>query len=138
MNESDKRQLEAARNMEPDDCNIAAVGGARRFLQAARPPDAPWWLFAQNSTSYSACQHEQILLANDEVPTLCCRSCGKRWTFVPAGELPRYCSEDDPKCPGMLDNRGWSKSTRVTMGDDQDHGAAGAQYIQIERQTGSP
>jgi hypothetical protein len=77
MNESDKRQLEVARNMEPDNCNIAAVGGARRFLQAVRPPDAPWGLFAQNSTSCSACQHEQILLANEEEPTLCCRSCCK-------------------------------------------------------------
>ena len=88
------------------------------------------WLFTQNSTSCSACPHEQILLVNDEEPTLCCRSCGKRWTFVPAGELPRYCSEEDPKYPGMLDNRGWSKSTRVTMVDDQDHGAAGAPRIQ--------
>jgi hypothetical protein len=118
MNKSDKRQLEAARNMEPDDCNIAAVGGARRCSSNGEAPNAPCWLFTQNSTLYSACQHEQILLANDEVPTLCCRSCGKRWTFVPVGELPRYCSKDDPKYPGMLDNRGWSKSTRVSMVDD--------------------
>lgn len=105
MHENAKRPLEAARNMEPDDC-------------------APWWLFTQNSTQRSACQHEQILLANDEAPTLCCRSCGKRWTFVPTGELPRYCSENDPKYPGVLDNRGWSNTTRVRMADEQDPGVA--------------
>jgi DNA-binding transcriptional regulator YiaG len=137
MNEGDKKsQLEAARNMEP----VAAVGSDRRCSSSDEDPDAPWWLFTQNSTSRfrSACQHEQILLANEEEPTLCCRSCCKRWTFVPAGKLPRYCSEDDPKYPGMLDNRGWSKSTRVAMVDDQDPDAAIAQYIQLGRQTGSP
>lgn len=32
-----ERQLEAARNLEPDDCNIAAVGGARRCSSCGRP-----------------------------------------------------------------------------------------------------
>ena len=91
------------------------------------------WLFTQNSTPRSACPHEQITLANDEEPTLCCRSCSKRWTFVPAGETPRYCPDDDPTYPGMLDNRGWSKSTRVAMGDDHGHGAAIARDIQLDR-----
>lgn len=76
------------------------------------------WLFVQNSTSRSACPHAQITLANDEEPTLCCRSCGKRWTFVPAGETPRYCAENDPSYPGMLDNRGWSRSARVAITED--------------------
>ncbi len=73
------------------------------------------WLFTQNSTPPSACPHERILLANDMEPTLCCDRCGKRWSFVPAGETPRYYPDDDPTYPGMLDDRGWSKSTRVTM-----------------------
>lgn len=76
------------------------------------------WLFTQNSTPRSVCQHEQITLANDDGPTLCCRSCGKRWTFVPAGETPRYIADDDPTFPGMLDNRGWSRSARVTIAED--------------------
>jgi hypothetical protein len=78
----------------------------------------PPWLFAQNSTPRSACPHEQITLANDRGPTLSCRSCGKRWTFVPAGETPRYCPEDDPTYPGMLDNRGWSNALRVALIDE--------------------
>lgn len=82
------------------------------------------WLFTQNSTPRSACPHEQIMLANDEGPILSCRSCGKRWTFVPAGEIPRYCADDDPTYPGMLDNHDWSKSTRVAMVDDHDFAAA--------------
>lgn len=106
-----------------------------RSASSNEASDASWWLFTQNSTERSVCQHVQILLANDEVPTLCCRSCGKRWTFVPAGELPRYCAEDDSKYPGMLDNRGWSKSTRVTMVDDYDRGAAIAQDIQLGSQS---
>jgi hypothetical protein len=78
----------------------------------------PSWLFTQNSTQSSACPHTQIALGNDETPTLHCRSCGKRWTFVPAGATPRYCADDDLTYPGMLDNRGWSKSARVAMLDD--------------------
>jgi hypothetical protein len=78
------------------------------------------WLFTQNSTPRSACPHEQITLANDEEPALCCRSCGKRWTFVPAGQIPRYCADDDPTYPGMLDNRGWSKTSRVVMAGEID------------------
>ena len=93
----------------------------------------PSWLFTQNSTPPSACPHEQILLGNDRTPALHCRSCGKQWTFVPAGVTPRYCADDDPTYPGMLDNRGWSKSTRVTMLDDHDHSAAIARDIQLGR-----
>jgi hypothetical protein len=94
-------------------------------------PDARWWLFTQNSTGSGGCWHSQILLANDEVPTLCCRSCGKCWTFVPAGKCPLYCSEDDPKYPGMLDNQGWSKSTRVRMVDELDRAGVLAQVIPL-------
>jgi hypothetical protein len=32
-----EEQLEAARNLEPDDCTIAAVGGARRCSSCGRP-----------------------------------------------------------------------------------------------------
>jgi hypothetical protein len=75
----------------------------------------PSWIFAQNSTCPSPCPHAQIGLLNDDVPTLSCRACGKRWTFVPAGESPRYYAEDDPSCPGMLDSWGWAKSMHVTI-----------------------
>ena len=91
------------------------------------------WLFAQNSTSLSACQHAQITLANDEVPALCCPSCGKRWSFVPAGATPRYCADDDPMYPGMLDNRGWSKTVRAAITDDHGHGAAIARDVRLGR-----
>jgi hypothetical protein len=101
--------------------------------QASRDedPDVRWWLFAQNSTGSGGCRHAQILLGNDEVPTLCCRSCGKRWTFVPAGKRPLYCSEDDPKYPGMLDNQGWSESTRVRMVDKHDRAGVLTQVIPL-------
>jgi hypothetical protein len=82
------------------------------------------WLFAQNSIAPSTCGHSQIALSNDEVPTLSCQSCGKRWTFVPEGEMPRYCEVDDPKFPGMLDNRGWPNDARVE--------------IEIRRRKGAP
>lgn len=74
------------------------------------------WLFTQNSTCpSSSCQHAQVALENDETPALRCLSCGKAWTFVPTGETPRYCPDDDPRYPGMLDNRGWSRSSRVAI-----------------------
>lgn len=91
------------------------------------------WLFAQNSASYySACTHAQITLANDEEPSLGCRSCGKRWTFVPAGSTPRYCADDDPEYPSMLDNRGWPNTARVAMTADDDPSAARVVELEAE------
>lgn len=34
---SKEEELEAARNLEPDDCDVAAIGGARRCSSCGRP-----------------------------------------------------------------------------------------------------
>lgn len=80
-----------------------------------------WSLFAENSTSAApgrvgfSCSHRQLALANDDEPTITCRACGKRWSFVPDGETPRYTNDDHPSYPNTLDNVGWRTGVRVVM-----------------------
>lgn len=92
MNESDKRQLEAARNLEPDDCNLAAVGGARR----SSAPPAPMIKLALQIASLSPCRSKRGVVLydprgasigvghngppNDTCPgrTICSGTCGQR------------------------------------------------------------
>lgn len=76
-----------------------------------------WSLFAINyiTPGVGGCQHRQLALANDDEPGITCRSCGRRWVFVPDGESPTYFGDDHPSYPNMLDNTRFRKGVRVVM-----------------------
>ena len=67
------------------------------------------WRFAQNSLGSHGHHHNELLLMNDPEPVIQCAGCGKRWTLLPDGVIPKY---DHPGYEDMLDNTAWADSMR--------------------------